>query len=650
MAMITGGGDSGVETEGSNDLDIVNVNVINEQGDPILDLPDSGPSSSESDLNQQLGAAGSSFLGPDGGPSILLGIKDKGDDPPPPPPPTSPNICAGGNGLPEFLDTPVVQNFSSDSLDGMIDETEEELRPNIEQSGVVNMEPVLSSHVQPMPVIEDEVMERDELSDEEDHSRNIRNIINHERPHNGGFASPSKRFLSDIPEPDFAECASEDGFAHRYPYSFSSTVDLSFSGSGESSAFSYARPRAMSDSFHPTSSSVFHHPHPPPAPPVTPTNMNNCRALVKFEFPELPKLVCQFEPPAGLRSFMSIQPFQNDNQGGYTVLNSAPSASDCRALIPYEQKDLNQKVRSQSFSRKTRNKLYDNWANIRKEYNEKRLRTAAGAGSFTMVQKLLTVDIDPNAADELGRTALHIAACKGFSDIVSLLLSSGANPNARDCVGNTPLHLAACTNHFDVVTCLLRAGTDVSTLDNNGRNPLQLAQSKLKLLANWKSDSDDALKIKNEVRQIVEMILEYLQKKGQDMEAELLNDFANRLTLSQTAEEVDADVKNLLANLSSLTINVGSAHATSNPIRIPPKNPYLNATFNPNLARPRSLNSSPTSSTVLASSSGSTSIIAPARFAMKSPLAPCDATREQKQLICNLNRRRAESEKSREPC
>lgn len=65
------------------------------------------------------------------------------------------------------------------------------------------------------------------------------------------------------------------------------------------------------------------------------------------------------------------------------------------------------------------------------------MRTAAGTGSFTIVQKLLATDIDPNSADEMGRTALHIAACKGYSDIVSLLITSGANPNARDCVGNT---------------------------------------------------------------------------------------------------------------------------------------------------------------------------------------------------------------------
>lgn len=202
--MITGG-DSGVETENeSNDVDIVNVNVVNEQGDPILDLPSSGPSSSESDLNQQLGAASSSFLGPDSGPSILLGHKDKSDDPPPPPPPTSPNICGTGGGIPsDFLDVnnPAIQNFPCESLDGMIDETEEVVS---EQSATgIGMQPVLPS--QSSNVIEDEIMERDDVSEEEEVT--IRGILNHERPHNGDYSSPSKRFLSDIPEPEFVVCS-----------------------------------------------------------------------------------------------------------------------------------------------------------------------------------------------------------------------------------------------------------------------------------------------------------------------------------------------------------------------------------------------------------------------------------------------------------
>lgn len=76
-------------------------------------------------------------------------------------------------------------------------------------------------------------------------------------------------------------------------------------------------------------------------------------------------------------------------------------------------------------------------------------------------------------------------------------------------------------------------------MDNNGRNPLQLAQSKLKLIMqSAKSDTEDAVRVKMEIQQIIEMMLEYLQKKGQDVEAELLNEFANRLTLSQTPQEV----------------------------------------------------------------------------------------------------------------
>lgn len=90
--------------------------------------------------------------------------------------------------------------------------------------------------------------------------------------------------------------------------------------------------------------------------------------------------------------------------------------NDCRSLIPYEQHDLHQKVRMHT--RVVRNKLYDNWSNLRREYNERRLRTSASAGNQLMVLKLLGTGVDANAADELGRTSLHISACKGFSDIV----------------------------------------------------------------------------------------------------------------------------------------------------------------------------------------------------------------------------------------
>jgi len=217
--------------------------------------------------------------------------------------------------------------------------------------------------------------------------------------------------------------------------------------------------------------------------------------------------------------------------------------------------------------------------------------------------------------------------------IFSLLLQAGANPNQKDSVGNTPLHLSACTNHFEVVTCLLRAGTDVSTLDNNGRNPLQLAQSKLKLIMlSAKSENDTASKIKAEVQQIIEMMQEYLQKKGQEMEAELLNEFANRLTLSQTPQEVD----DLLANLSSLSITSGRSRAMTNPVKAPPRNPYLIPNLNPNMARPRSASfSAPSSSTSRSSTaSGSRIVLAPSVLSRKSPTAH----EEQQQLLNRLHK------------
>jgi hypothetical protein len=51
------------------------------------------------------------------------------------------------------------------------------------------------------------------------------------------------------------------------------------------------------------------------------------------------------------------------------------------------------------------------------------------------------------------------------------------------------------------------------------------------------------------------MMLTYLHKCGQDTEAELLSAFSSRLTLSNTREEVETDVRDLLAGLASLTLD-----------------------------------------------------------------------------------------------
>lgn len=47
----------------------------------------------------------------------------------------------------------------------------------------------------------------------------------------------------------------------------------------------------------------------------------------------------------------------------------------------------------------------------------------------------------------------------------------------------------------------------------------------------------------------------FLQKRGQETEAELLNAFSSRLTLSETKEQVETQVRDLLDSLSGLSLD-----------------------------------------------------------------------------------------------
>ncbi|XP_059537575.1 ankyrin repeat domain-containing protein 54 isoform X1 [Myotis daubentonii] len=204
----------------------------------------------------------------------------------------------------------------------------------------------------------------------------------------------------------------------------------------------------------------------------------------------------------------------------------------------------------------------------------KRLRDSANANDVETVQQLLEDGADPCAADDKGRTALHFASCNGNDQIVQLLLDHGADPNQRDGLGNTPLHLAgtqgqalvvlhsspcsssaACTNHVPVITTLLRGGARVDALDRAGRTPLHLAKSKLSILQEGHSQCLEAVRL--EVKQIIQMLREYLERLGRHEQRERLDDLCTRLQMTSTREQVD-EVTDLLASFTSLSLQMQS--------------------------------------------------------------------------------------------
>ncbi|XP_011168761.2 potassium channel AKT2/3 isoform X2 [Solenopsis invicta] len=183
----------------------------------------------------------------------------------------------------------------------------------------------------------------------------------------------------------------------------------------------------------------------------------------------------------------------------------------------------------------------------------RRMRLAATTNNVALVKHLLDLGVSPNNHDDHGRTPLHIAACRGYTEIVRLLLEYGADPNQRDCVGNTPLHLGTVNGKLSVVTLLLTAGTDVLAIDSYGYNPLQLAKTKLRLLQ--QHCNGDLLKAKEEMHNVINMLMAYLQKqKNMQEQVETLSNFCSRLSLSNTTDQVQDDVKDLLENIDALNI------------------------------------------------------------------------------------------------
>lgn len=105
------------------------------------------------------------------------------------------------------------------------------------------------------------------------------------------------------------------------------------------------------------------------------------------------------------------------------------------------------------------------------------LITAAQAGDFEEVRRLLEAGADPNASTATRTTALLAAAWRGSAPVVRVLLGSGADVSWRDESGATAVILAT-NQRADCVSALrllVKGGCDVNRAASNGFSPLMYA-------------------------------------------------------------------------------------------------------------------------------------------------------------------------------
>jgi ankyrin repeat protein len=86
------------------------------------------------------------------------------------------------------------------------------------------------------------------------------------------------------------------------------------------------------------------------------------------------------------------------------------------------------------------------------------LHTAAQAGPYAALERLLSEGADVNARSSAGETPLMLAAARGRLDVIGLLIDRGADVNAVTDAGNTALMLAAARGQVDAARALMERG------------------------------------------------------------------------------------------------------------------------------------------------------------------------------------------------
>jgi RNA polymerase sigma factor (sigma-70 family) len=106
------------------------------------------------------------------------------------------------------------------------------------------------------------------------------------------------------------------------------------------------------------------------------------------------------------------------------------------------------------------------------------LHWAAVTGDETLLEFLLSREVNLELTDRFGMTALHTAVLMGQEAMVNRLPAARANPNAVTDNGHTPLHLAVMRNNNRAANALIEAGAQIDVPDKNGRTPIDWAVSK----------------------------------------------------------------------------------------------------------------------------------------------------------------------------
>lgn len=114
-------------------------------------------------------------------------------------------------------------------------------------------------------------------------------------------------------------------------------------------------------------------------------------------------------------------------------------------------------------------------ANVQDKQGVTPLMEAAISGDESIIQLLLSANVQINTAGKHGQTALQLAAGIGHLRAVLLLLGAGARVKTVDNAGDTPLICAMANGHIQIAQLLLVMGADAGLRDAQGRTAVDYA-------------------------------------------------------------------------------------------------------------------------------------------------------------------------------